>query len=212
MYIGACCTSLRITATLAYVSIRQHTSHTSAYVSIRQHTPAYASIRQHTSAYVSTRHIRQHTSAFVSIRQNTTHTHQHAYLRSIEPDCSAGEASPPLQQQLQAPSAVKLADTSAYVSIRQHTPAYASIRQHTSAYVSIRQHTSAYVSIRQHTSAYASIRQHTSAYSSIRQHAWFSLHARGVAACEYMSLCFVQKNIRGVPAMLCDIKLPVQPL
>jgi hypothetical protein len=37
--------------------------------------------------------------------------------------------------------------SSAYVSIRQHTPAYVSIRQHTSAYVSIRQHTSAYVSI-----------------------------------------------------------------
>jgi hypothetical protein len=41
--------------------------------------------------------------------------------------------------------------TSAYVSIRQHTPAYVSIRQHTPAYASIRQHTSAYVSIRQHT-------------------------------------------------------------
>jgi hypothetical protein len=72
--------------------------------------------------------------------------------------------------------------TSAYVSIRQHTPevedervacnlhvrrtsAYVSIGQHTSAYVSMRQHT-AYVSIRQHT-AYVSIR-HTSAYVSIR--------------------------------------------
>ncbi len=52
------------------------------------------------------------------------------------------------------------ANTSAYVSIRQHTSAYVSIpavglgasaeatRQHTSAYVSIRQHTSAYVSMR----------------------------------------------------------------
>jgi hypothetical protein len=77
------------------LSIRQHTSagqgtSTSsaptalslAYVSIRQHTSAYVSIRQHTSAYVSRsrneyifRHdsselsIRQHTSAYVSIRQ-----------------------------------------------------------------------------------------------------------------------------------------------
>jgi hypothetical protein len=52
-----------------------------------------------------------------------------------------------------------------------------SIRQQTSAYVSIRQHTLAYeylakgveysdLSIRQHTSAYVSIRQHTSAYVS----------------------------------------------
>jgi hypothetical protein len=38
--------------TIAYVSIRQHTS---AYVSILQHTAAYVSIRQHTSAYVSRR-------------------------------------------------------------------------------------------------------------------------------------------------------------
>jgi hypothetical protein len=51
------------------------------------------------------------------------------------------------------------------VSIRQHTSAYASIRQHTPAYVigvilllpPLRP-----VSIRQHTPAYASIRQHTS--------------------------------------------------
>jgi hypothetical protein len=48
----------------AYVSMRQHTQHTSEYVSIRQYTSAYVSkIRQHTSAYVS---IRQHTSAYLS--------------------------------------------------------------------------------------------------------------------------------------------------
>jgi hypothetical protein len=50
----------------AYVSIRQHRQHASAYVSIRQHTSACVSIRQHASAYVS---IRQHTSAYVSTRQ-----------------------------------------------------------------------------------------------------------------------------------------------
>ncbi len=32
---------------------RQHTWHTSAYISLTQHTSAYVSIRQHTSAYLS---------------------------------------------------------------------------------------------------------------------------------------------------------------
>jgi hypothetical protein len=109
--------------TVAYVSIRQHTS---AYVSIRHilastSTPVYANrwCTEHTSAHVSTR---QHTSAYVSIRQPTS------------ADVSRRQ------------------HTSADVSKRQHTSAYVSIRQHTSAYVSIRQHTSAYVSIR-HISA-----------------------------------------------------------
>jgi hypothetical protein len=118
----------------AYVSIRQHTP---AYVSIRQHTPAplFPALRscsnQHTSAYASIHmlSIRQHTSAYVlpalfpntsadvSIRQQTS-----AYLVSIREDrCSRWRAS-------EGPAA-----TSAYVSIRQHTPAYVSIRQHTSA-------------------------------------------------------------------------------
>jgi hypothetical protein len=69
--------------------------------------------------------------------------------------------------------------TSAYASVRQHTPAYVGIQtagsDSTPAYVSLRQLTSAYASIRQHTPAYASIRQHTSAYVSIRQHT--SAHA-----------------------------------
>jgi hypothetical protein len=90
--------------------------------------------------------IRQHTSAYVSKRQHTVCLHT-------------------------VSACVSIRHTSACVSIRQHnTSAYVSIRQHTSACVSIRQHTSAYVSIRQHTSAYVSIRQHTSAYVSIRQH------------------------------------------
>jgi hypothetical protein len=52
--------------TLAYVSIRQHTS---AYLSIPQHTSAYLSIPQHTSAYLS---IPQHTSAYLSVPQHTS--------------------------------------------------------------------------------------------------------------------------------------------
>ncbi len=47
-YADVCCYT-------AYVSIRQLSQHTSAYVSIRQHTSAYVSIRQHPSAYVSIR-------------------------------------------------------------------------------------------------------------------------------------------------------------
>ncbi len=74
--------------TSAYVSIRQHTSHTAhmnlrAIVRIRQHMSAYVSIREHTSLRISTcvpsrtsnsstrrRSCKlQHTSAYVSIRQ-----------------------------------------------------------------------------------------------------------------------------------------------
>ncbi len=107
-------------------------------------------------AYVS---IRQHTSAYVSIRSNlissplptvkVPYIRQHTYISQ---------------------------DTSAYVSIRQHTPAYVSIRQHTSAYGRISspmlhmcRHTVIHVSS-YYKSAYVSIRQHTSAYVSIRQH------------------------------------------
>jgi hypothetical protein len=73
----------------ACVSIRQHTSHTSAYVSRRQHTSACVSIRphtSHTSAYVSIRHLRrarvgdaqEHMSAYVRIRR--IHQHTSAYV------------------------------------------------------------------------------------------------------------------------------------
>jgi hypothetical protein len=73
-------------------------------------------------------------------------------------------------------------DTSAYVSIRQHTSACVSIRQLTAVRC---QHTSAYVSIRQHTSVQGGLEGGgpkvwwfagetlgvlSSAYASIRQH------------------------------------------
>jgi len=75
------CMHQHTSQTSAYVSIRRTRQHTSAYVSIRQHTSAHVSTRPHTSymydvrlvyfvtniftaAYVS---IRQHTSAYVSI-------------------------------------------------------------------------------------------------------------------------------------------------
>jgi hypothetical protein len=83
------------------IPTRQHSVHTSAYVSIRRHTSAYVSILYacaHTnspaiSAYVG---IRQHTSAYVSILYACAHTNSPAI--------------------------------SAYVSIRQHASAYVSIR------------------------------------------------------------------------------------
>jgi hypothetical protein len=89
--------------TLAYVSVRQHTSawqHTSAYVSIRtfgvlsdihSHGVCELQVLQrqrslnrlaHTSAYVR---IHQHTSAYVSIRQHTS-----AYLQTSAPSQSPG--------------------------------------------------------------------------------------------------------------------------
>ncbi len=105
-------------------------------------------------------------------------------------------------------------DTSAYVSIRQHTPAYASMRQHASAYFSMRQHTSACVSKRcwQHKSAYMvwrfrgmlpcgtprarvgllSVCHHTSAYVSIRQHtAYDSIrqHTSAYVSVGLLSVC-----------------------
>jgi hypothetical protein len=91
--------------TLAYVSIRQHTS---AYVSIRQHTSVMHQVylkeskkylkeskdadvgivgsercylRPHTSAYVS---IRQHTSAYVSIHK--LKVARVITIRFVEPD------------------------------------------------------------------------------------------------------------------------------
>jgi hypothetical protein len=89
--------------TSAYVSIRQHTSHTSAYTpayaSIRQHTPAYVSKHEHTSAYVELFPIarrrlaplyiciRQHTSAYVSIRLHTSayvSKHEHTWHSSVD--------------------------------------------------------------------------------------------------------------------------------
>jgi hypothetical protein len=57
------------TFTPAHVSIRSTRQHT-------QHTSAYVSIRQHTSAYVST-----HTPAYVSIRQHTSHTSEYVRVQ-----------------------------------------------------------------------------------------------------------------------------------
>jgi hypothetical protein len=128
---------------------------------IYRHTYVYINhicVYTHKSACDS---IRQQTSAYVSIRQHThmcTYT-TNVYIRHVTP---AIVAAPTVS--------IHQRNTSAYVSIPQHTSAYVSTRQHTSANVSTRQHTSAYVSIRQHTSAYVSIRQHTSAYVSMRQH------------------------------------------
>jgi hypothetical protein len=164
-------------ATLAYVSICQHTS---AYISINENrspSPVHLQLlRQYlhfcTSFCVSictfvpitesTQQVvhalergRQHTSAYVSgvtayvsIRQRNHREHTAGSPRS--------RASPGGEN----------AESPASVSIRQHPSASVSIRQHISAYVSIRQHMSAYVSIRQHTSAYVSIRQHTQSRGS----------------------------------------------
>jgi hypothetical protein len=115
-------------------------------------------------------------------------------LSVCEAEASHGARAPQRRcrpQHAHACCGVARLHTSAYVSIRKHTPANVSIRPprqmhaacarlHTSAYASIRQHTSAYVllsrcapdrrSISKHTPAYVSIRQHTSSCRSIRQH------------------------------------------
>jgi hypothetical protein len=112
-------TAPELTPSLAYVSIRQHTS---AYVSIRAHTDPRPHPPRHCARVDALSRIRQHTSAYVSIRQHTC-----AYRPTL-------------------PVSIRQ-HTSAYVSIRAHTDprlrprTSVSIRQHTSACVSIRAHT-----------------------------------------------------------------------
>jgi len=63
--------------------------------------------------------------------------------RRMPPPCASAGVTAAAAVMLRKPHSA--CTTSAYVSIRQHTPAYVSIRQHTPAYASIRQHTSAYL-------------------------------------------------------------------
>jgi hypothetical protein len=98
--------------TSAYVSIRQHTSHTSSMQTARALVLPRWSIRQHTSAFVSIRRIRQvckqpgrsccRAGAYVSIRQHTS-----AYVAYVKYANSQGARAAALEH------------TSAYVSIRR---------------------------------------------------------------------------------------------
>ncbi len=147
--------------------------HTSAYVSKR--TSAYVSIRQHTylrvvgeREYGPDANVRQDTSGYVRIR-----TCGSWVSVNMAPMCSLPGISIDVTF-----TATPGGHTSAYASMRQHTPACVNIRQRTSAYVrETRVHTlkgtpgrltfsstcgilirDAYVSIRQHTSTYFSRR------------------------------------------------------
>jgi len=107
-----CCTWSM--STVAYVSIRQHTSaYVAVYVALvvrlcctwSMSTVATAFLREGESVYVS---IRQHTSAYVSIRQHTS-----AYLEHVN-----RRNRLLVRRQTQA---VGVPYTSAYVSIRQQS-------------------------------------------------------------------------------------------
>jgi len=154
------------------------------YVSIRQHAPAYVSIRQHTShsAAASAASPAFGSPAFGSAPRQSSCSIDDSPRSTLRNAPFIGRG----KQSTRPPPA-----TSAYVSIRQHTrstlrnaPFIGRGKQSTrpppaTSYVSIRQHMSAYAvhrsrqTVHQASTCYVSLRQHASAYVSIRQHTPF---------------------------------------
>jgi hypothetical protein len=112
-----------------------------------EHTSAYVSIRQHMSAYVS---IRQRVKATNNVQPVSIHQHTSAYVReSMPPTTYSLSVCVSIRQlahvlQRDAPSIRQHTrqHTSAYLCFASACPA-ARRTQNTSAYVSIRQHTCA---------------------------------------------------------------------